>query len=409
MFQLISVIIPIYNNQKYLKKCLDSILNQTYKNLEIICIDDCSSDSSYEILQDYKKRDSRLKIIKNNENFGAGKTKNLGLELAKGEYVFFIDSDDYIELNTLGILVNRALEIDADFIGYNLVRLNESTLEESFSKAENFNDKYFQSMSACTKLYKRLFLLKNKIKFDPIRSAEDMIMAFKVFALAQRYDWLDFDGYFYLQRNGSLTKKKTKEKDDLILKDIFIALNNIKSFLKKISANTKTNFLRKKFNEIEQDYIFYHYNTRHDLNKNDFIINCKLYFDKDINSFNKINDRIIMHNKKEKELNELSTKLSNQIDHLNNKKIIIYGFNDLGKIIFQNYKNIVISIIDQNKFGSYYKDIMIQSIDEIKSIKDVIFVITAINENFIDEIQNNINLKFPQAQIINIIKNIKYD
>ncbi len=92
----ISVIIPIYNVEKYLEKCLESVINQTYKDLEIICVDDCSPDNSNKIVQEYLKKDSRIKLIQREKNGGLSAARNSGLNKATGEYVYFLDSDDWI-------------------------------------------------------------------------------------------------------------------------------------------------------------------------------------------------------------------------------------------------------------------------------------------------------------------------
>ena len=98
MEDLVSIIVPVYNTEKYLSKCLDSIVNQTYKNLEIILINDGSTDNSKAICEDFAKKDKRIQVI-NKENSGVSVSRNKGLSLAKGNYIAFIDADDYAELN----------------------------------------------------------------------------------------------------------------------------------------------------------------------------------------------------------------------------------------------------------------------------------------------------------------------
>ena len=95
----ISVIVPVYNVEKYLKECLDSIINQTFKDIEIICVNNGSTDSSCEILNEYAKNDNRIKII-NSENIGVGNARNLGLQAVTGEYISFVDSDDFLNTDT---------------------------------------------------------------------------------------------------------------------------------------------------------------------------------------------------------------------------------------------------------------------------------------------------------------------
>ena len=95
----ISVLIPSHNVEKYIRECLDSIVNQTFKEMEIICIDDGSTDSTLDILNEYALKDSRIRVYENKENKGVGYTRNYLLSLAKGKYIYFMDSDDYLELD----------------------------------------------------------------------------------------------------------------------------------------------------------------------------------------------------------------------------------------------------------------------------------------------------------------------
>ena len=105
MKELISIIVPIYNVEKYIHKCIESIINQTYKNLEIILVDDGSPDNCGNICEEYAKNDSRIKVI-HKENNGLSSARNAGLEICKGDYIGFVDSDDYIELNMYEVLIN---------------------------------------------------------------------------------------------------------------------------------------------------------------------------------------------------------------------------------------------------------------------------------------------------------------
>ena len=95
----VSVIIPVYNTEKFLRKCLDSVCNQTLQDIEIICINDCSTDGSLEILREYAGKDNRIKLIELFENGGAAKARNIGIDIAHGEYIGFVDSDDFVDLD----------------------------------------------------------------------------------------------------------------------------------------------------------------------------------------------------------------------------------------------------------------------------------------------------------------------
>ena len=112
---LISVIVPVYNVEKYIRECLDSIVNQTYKNLQIILVDDGSSDNSGKICDEFAKKDSRITVV-HQENQGAGAAKNTGLELIEGEYFSIIDSDDYIDLSMYEKMVSLMKQYDSDIV-----------------------------------------------------------------------------------------------------------------------------------------------------------------------------------------------------------------------------------------------------------------------------------------------------
>ena len=129
----ISVIIPCYNVEDFVEECLDSVINQTFEDMEIICINDGSTDNTLSILESYAKRDDRIKIL-NQNNQGLSASRNRALEMAKGEYIFFLDSDDYIELTTFEELIRLAEEKCLDLIIFNLRNFDNETKEEQYDK-----------------------------------------------------------------------------------------------------------------------------------------------------------------------------------------------------------------------------------------------------------------------------------
>ena len=122
----VSVIIPVYNTEKYLRQCLDSVVNQTLRDIEIICVDDGSTDGSIEILREYEQKDSRVKVLCQKNQY-AGVARNNGLNYASGEYVFFMDSDDYCCHELLERAVDRAKMVDADIVVFDHECYDEST------------------------------------------------------------------------------------------------------------------------------------------------------------------------------------------------------------------------------------------------------------------------------------------
>ena len=143
---MITVIIPIYNVSKYLKNCLESVINQTYKNLEIICINDGSTDNSGKICDEFAKKDSRITVV-HQENQGAGAAKNTGLELIEGEYFSIIDSDDYIDCDALRILEQTAKDSDSDIVFFEALSFAENQRDRSLKQSYVYKkDKYVSDL-----------------------------------------------------------------------------------------------------------------------------------------------------------------------------------------------------------------------------------------------------------------------
>ena len=219
MAPLISVIIPVYNVQEYLPKCLESVLGQTLRDIEVICVDDRSFDASLAILGEHAARDSRLRIISQESNRGVSAARNKGLDSACGEYVFFLDADDWIETNHLEEMYAKAVET-----GRNIVT-NENWLKEfpdrserppekSILKGESgvFPVEYVQSrlyQTVWSRLYRRTFIEENELRFpEELCYGEDYY--FSGLAEVLQDDSYVFAGppYHYLQRTGSLNHIK---------------------------------------------------------------------------------------------------------------------------------------------------------------------------------------------------------
>jgi glycosyltransferase involved in cell wall biosynthesis len=180
----ISVIVPVYNAEKYLVQCLNSIINQTFKDIEIICINDGSTDNSLKILKEFSEKDSRIKII-NQKNSGVSIARNKGIDTASGDYIFFVDSDDWCELKLFETIYKKAVETNADVvvIAKNIFR-NEVIISDTTEKIKYFiNDKkanYFgEVVSVVTdKLIKKDFLKRHNIRFVPgIKFGEDTLFS----------------------------------------------------------------------------------------------------------------------------------------------------------------------------------------------------------------------------------------
>ena len=193
----VSILIPVFNVEKYLPKCLDSVLSQTLKSIEIICIDDGSTDGSSDILKQYAKDDNRVKIITKN-NTGYGDSMNKGLSMAKGEYIGIVESDDFIDEEAFETLYNLAKVTDADIARANYYHyanghnVKQEVIPKSLSrKTIDPTKNYFMLLkppAIWSGIYRRSFLVKNNIKFlpSPGASYQDTGFHFKVWATAKK-------------------------------------------------------------------------------------------------------------------------------------------------------------------------------------------------------------------------------
>lgn len=209
----ISVIIPVYKVEKYLNRCVDSVLNQDFEDFELILVDDGSPDNSGKICDEYAKMDSRVKVI-HKENGGLSDARNAGIEIARGDYLNFIDSDDWVELDYLSILYNNAKKYDADISVVNLHKEYDNRREKSenvktglFESNDIMSMLYDKEMSiylnvACAKLYRRKLFLTHRYPVGKLH--EDGFTTYKLFQEANKIYLSDADLYFYYQREGSI-------------------------------------------------------------------------------------------------------------------------------------------------------------------------------------------------------------
>ena len=214
--KIVSVIIPVYKVEKYLQICLDSVIKQTYQNLEILCVNDASPDNSLAVLHEYADKDDRIKILNNVCNRGLATSRNIALEVAKGDYVMFLDSDDWLEQVTIEKCVESIERTQADFIAFGLVQyieeLNENKRPESLSSQElaicqPINAYMFArvGVTACTKFFNKSFLVNHQIKFPDGRLFEDNPFSWICCVCAKKVTLLPDCFYHYRKRQGSIT------------------------------------------------------------------------------------------------------------------------------------------------------------------------------------------------------------
>lgn len=220
MNKLISIIVPIYKVENYLKRCIDSILNQTYTNLEIILVDDGSPDNCGIICDEYAKQDCRVKVI-HKKNGGLSDARNCGIKVSTGEYLIFVDSDDYILKNMCETLLKNALENNADIVSCNFKevylngqeKINKQSQNQQISIVSNAEAiyRYFVKNDldmnvVWNKIYKKnIFLGDNKIEFPVGRLHEDDFTVYKLYYYANKVVIINDILYNYFKREESIT------------------------------------------------------------------------------------------------------------------------------------------------------------------------------------------------------------
>ena len=220
----VSVIVPVYNVEKYIAQCLDSILEQTLEDIEIICVDDCSKDGSVEIVKDYMKKDSRIVLLSHEVNKGLSCARNTGIAYASGEYVGFVDSDDYVDATMFEKMYVKAKKTDSDIVISNINLYFEDTGEErvfrdnlfyTFLSGRTFSATEYpliiMNIGAWDKLYRRQYLLENGLTFPEGKIYEDHIFTVKAYVTAKRMSVVNEPLYYYRKNSGiSITDKEIK-------------------------------------------------------------------------------------------------------------------------------------------------------------------------------------------------------
>lgn len=243
----ISIIVPVYNVEKYLRRCLDSIVAQTFTDWECILIDDGSPDNSGAICDEYAERDSRFHVI-HQENKGVSAARNAGLDVARGEWIGFVDSDDWIEKETFYVAYNEAINANADIVCFGV----QFVAEEGLSRKVSFKNKEIYSNfkrfpvymnSVWNKLFRKNLFHTVSLRFqNGISICEDMLFSFQACISTQKIVYLNQIFYNYFENFNSCTKTKLTNKK---IEDTYKVYEYISALSLKL-AKTKalSNFIR---------------------------------------------------------------------------------------------------------------------------------------------------------------------
>ncbi len=233
--KLVSVIIPVYNVEKYLPKCLDSVIGQTYKNLEIICVNDGTPDNSSAILESYAEKDSRIRII-NQENKGLSGARNTGIAFATGDYIVFLDSDDWMDVETIETAIKYSENTDTVMWGYIREFPNKSIEKKIFDGSRSFDENATRNLhrrlagltgeelrnpentdalvTAWGKLYTASIIKENNLQFvdTKIIGTEDLLFNMYYFCFAKRSFFIDKSFNHYRKDNETSLTRSYKSK-----------------------------------------------------------------------------------------------------------------------------------------------------------------------------------------------------
>lgn len=257
---LISIIIPVYKVEKYLEKCIQSVINQTYENLQIILVDDGSPDNCGKICDEYAKKDHRIEVI-HKSNGGLSDARNKGLEIAKGEYIGFVDSDDYIEADMYEVLYNLLKQYNADVSICNFYTVSQGKI--SIKNADNgineYNrieilkeillDKNIQSY-AWNKLYKKE--LFDEIKYPIGKKYEDIGTTFYLLEKCNKVVVTGKSEYYYINRQDSIVNNVTESTITDYIELIMQRYDYIEKNIKELSSYNK-DYLKRILKTAEKD------------------------------------------------------------------------------------------------------------------------------------------------------------
>lgn len=232
-----SIIVPVYNVEKYLPRCLDSVLDQEFDDYEIIAVDDESPDNSIDILNEYQKKTEKLKIIRQ-KNKGLGGARNTGIKEAAGEYLIFLDSDDYISPKMLSSLNEYLKKEDLDILAFDCERVTESGQTIEKVSVKDYQDQYTSlnakqyllfEPTSCVKTYRRTLYTEHRIEFPEKLWYEDLATTLKLSAYATKIGYLKEVFYYYVQQPNSITHSTNTER----MMEIITAYDSVIQFYKQ--------------------------------------------------------------------------------------------------------------------------------------------------------------------------------
>ena len=244
----VSVIVPIYNVEKYLEKCINSLLSQTLEDIQIILVNDGSKDNSGNIAKEYEKNNKNRVIYVEKENGGLSDARNYGIKYATGDFIAFLDSDDYIEKNAYEEMYNKAIEENADYVECDFIWEfpNKIRVDKQYPYKNKKEMLSFVRVVAWNKLIKRQLITDNNLEFPKGLRYEDVEFTYKLIPFINKFAYVDKPFIHYVQREGSIANVQNER-----TAEIFTVLDNVIEFYKK------NNIYEEYRDELEYNYARY--------------------------------------------------------------------------------------------------------------------------------------------------------
>lgn len=240
----ISVIVPIYNAEKYLSKCIESLIHQSYRALQIILVNDGSTDNSLTIAQDYAAQDTRIAIY-SQPNKGQASARNNGLQYANGEWIAFVDADDYLDADCYAQLIQHMANNDCVQMGYRRMSTDGKIIEEKCPRY------FYQFTSPCMRLYRRNLFTEHQLTFPEGMIYEDVIFSLDFWATNPTFISIPYTGYNYTFNPLSTTAKRNRTREKELFEVLNAKLRHAHSF--KLWCITLLTILRLKFHFKQYD------------------------------------------------------------------------------------------------------------------------------------------------------------
>ena len=244
----VSVIVPIYNVEKYLEKCINSLLSQTLEDIQIILVNDGSKDNSGTIAKKYAERNKDKVIYVEKENGGLSDARNYGLKYSTGDFVAFLDSDDYIEKNAYEEMYNKAIEENADYVECDFIweYPNKAKIDQQYKYQNKKEMLSFVRVVAWNKLIKRSLIIEHNLEFPKGLRYEDVEFTYKLIPYINKFAYVDKPFIHYVQREGSIANVQNER-----TAEIFTVLDEVIEFYKK------NNIYEEYKEELEYNYARY--------------------------------------------------------------------------------------------------------------------------------------------------------